>query len=713
MLSSITDLIAEVDADRAQTGFGLESLEPFPDYNPLLVILAGRDGGLIAADSVDSNVHLSEARDLAADLSACLAERKSCVIEHRLGGRNRMTAALRVPGRQREVIVGAALPVGIVHEQADDFTIAAIVVAALASVCGSQGVERHRLRVGLEHLRAQMESLRVSHAEALTAATEEREERLREQEDHVRQLQAIMMMAADGIVTVDEEGIIESFNEAAGSIFGYAPREVIGRNISLLIPSADCELRSDSFTHGLRTREGTISPAREIVGRRMDGTNVPLDLSTSAVCTGNRRIVTGIFRDITERKKAEEELRRLHLQNELILNSAAEGIVGVNRDGKFMFVNASAAFMLGWDVAELVGRPIHATIHHSQIDGRPFPSDECFLPCRPHWASATDEILWRKDGTSFPAECTSIPIRERGEVTGAVITFRDISERQALETQLRQAQKLESIGQLAAGIAHEINTPTQYIGDNLRFLQEAFSDLDELLTITQSLAEADDGNSNGACSELRSAVGRADVGYLLREIPTALSQSLEGVERVANIVRSMKEFSHPNGQNFQAIDLNRAIESTLTVSRNEWKYVAELETDLASDLPLVTCLPGDINQVLLNLIVNAAHAIGERVGDGGGQKGELAVRTRQEGEWIEICVEDNGSGIPPEIRSRIFDPFFTTKPVGRGTGQGLAICHSIVTEKHHGTITFESDVGRGTSFIVRLPVTPRTIVCGD
>jgi len=184
----------------------------------------------------------------------------------------------------------------------------------------------------------------------------------------------------------------------------------------------------------------------------------------------------------------------------------------------------------------------------------------------------------------------------------------------------------------------------------------------------------------------------------------AIRQSLGGVAQVAKIVRSMKEFSHPGGDEKQAVDLNQAIGSTLTVSRNEWKYVAEVATDFDESLPSVPCLPSDLNQVMLNLVVNAAHAIADRFGSEPAEKGTITVRTRACGDWAEVRVADTGTGISPAVRDRVFDPFFTTKAVGRGTGQGLAIVHSIITERHGGTIGLESEVGQGTEFIVRLPI---------
>ena len=283
----------------------------------------------------------------------------------------------------------------------------------------------------------------------------------------------------------------------------------------------------------------------------------------------------------------------------------------------------------------------------------------------------------------------------------------EIAERERMQHELARAQKLESIGHLAAGIAHEINTPAQYVGDNIRFLQEVFGDVDNLLgSFDRLLQAAKQGNvTNELIAEAEAAVREADVDYLTEEVPKAIGQSLEGIERVADIVRAMKEFSHPGSGHKQAIDLNRAIQSTLTVSRNEWKYAAELVTDFASDLPPVPCLPGDFNQVILNLVVNAAQAITDVVGDGSAGKGTLTVRTRRDGDWAEIRIEDTGTGIPEDIREKVFDHFFTTKDVGKGTGQGLTIAHAIVVEKHGGTITFETETGNGTTFIIRLPVT--------
>jgi signal transduction histidine kinase len=282
----------------------------------------------------------------------------------------------------------------------------------------------------------------------------------------------------------------------------------------------------------------------------------------------------------------------------------------------------------------------------------------------------------------------------------------DITERKRLEGQVVQAQKLEAVGQLAAGIAHEINTPIQYVGDNTRFLQDVFGDLNRLLGKHERLLQTVKAGtiSGDIIQEVEDTAKEVDLGYLSGEIPKAIQQTLEGVERVAKIVRAMKEFSHPGTEVKTPVDINKAIESTITVSRNEWKYVAEMVTELDPFLPLVPCLPGEVNQVLLNMIINAAHAIADVVGDGSAKKGMIRVSTRRDGEWAEIRVTDTGSGIPEQIRTRIFDPFFTTKKVGKGTGQGLTISHSVIVGKHGGAISFETEIGKGTTFIIRLPL---------
>jgi signal transduction histidine kinase len=293
-----------------------------------------------------------------------------------------------------------------------------------------------------------------------------------------------------------------------------------------------------------------------------------------------------------------------------------------------------------------------------------------------------------------------------GQIVSIVGALQDVTQQKQLEAELAQAQKLESIGQLSAGIAHEINTPTQFIGNNIGFIKDASAEFFGLVDRIAKLADNASGGRVAEC-ELREALRTVDLDYFRDEVPKAIAQSIDGIERIQKIVGAMKEFSHPAIEKTPT-DINRAIESTIIVASNEWKYVAEMTTDLDHDLPPVSVMPGSFNQVILNMVVNAAHAV-SAVAEGGtecgGKKGSIAVSTRRVDGWAEIRIQDTGCGIPESIRERIFDPFFTTKPVGKGTGQGLAIAHDVIVKKHAGSIAVESAPGTGTTFVVRLPLT--------
>ena len=529
--------------------------------------------------------------------------------------------------------------------------------------------------------------------------------------------------------------------------------------------------------------------------------------------------IIGTYEDVTERKQAEEKVREL-------LDSVPEAVYGIDLQGKCTFCNPSCLQLVGYEKAEeLLGKNMHDLIHHSLPDGTPYPVEKCriFEAFRRGQGTHIDnEVLWRRDGSSFFAEYWSHPIHRDGKVIGAVVTFvniterrraekelrltrsslerasdavewidsqgrivyvneaeclilgrsreellslsipdidplfpeerwpvfwedlkmrgsmtfetqhqskqgrifpvevtanyvefdgqeycfafaRDITERRALESQLRHAQKLEGIGQLAAGIAHEINTPTQFVTDNLTFLRDSWTSTYELLEkYREAIRNAGETLPAGVAAALQQAEQSCDLEFIAAEVPRAIDQSLDGARRVAKIVRAMKEFSHPDSADKTATDLNKAIESTITVARNEWKYVSEVVKEFEETLPPVVCYPGDINQVVLNLIVNAAHAIKEKMKEG--EKGTITVGTRMRGEDVEISVRDTGNGISENIRNRVFDPFFTTKEVGKGTGQGLALAYTVVVKKHGGKIWFETEVGRGTTFFITLPI---------
>lgn len=291
-------------------------------------------------------------------------------------------------------------------------------------------------------------------------------------------------------------------------------------------------------------------------------------------------------------------------------------------------------------------------------------------------------------------------------VKGVVHIAKDITGRKILERELTQAQKLESIGTLAAGIAHEINTPVQFIANNTQFMVKGIEQILQLIDDYQALLErcARVSNNEEILQEMGRLADAMKLSFLKEEIPLALSQSQEGVERVATIIGAMKDFSHMGSATMAHEDINQAVESTITISRNEWKYVAELQAELDRNLPLVECFVGDIKQVVLNLIVNAAHAIGDAIKQNGSEQGLITVRTYSKENSVYITVGDTGTGIPENVRARVFDYFFTTKEIGKGTGQGLSMAYQTIAEKHCGNLTFETEEGVGTTFIIQLPV---------
>jgi PAS domain S-box-containing protein len=368
----------------------------------------------------------------------------------------------------------------------------------------------------------------------------------------------------------------------------------------------------------------------------------------------------------------------------------SDGIAMMEQGDRIQFANRAVGLIFGYGALELIGRPF------SEL-APGFDRRLAEVNARPSLSSLSDNVRsWppieisgkHRSGRELFLEVSFCESMDSSHRTVLAAMIRDATERRVREGQRVQTQRLESIGQLAAGIAHEINTPIQYIGDNAKFLEDAFRDLVGLV---------------GSSDASGPSSADTDVEYLKEEIPKAIGQLLQGVDHVARIVRAMKEFSHPGPVDKQPLDINHAIDCTALISKNEWKYVADLTTDFDPDLPPVPCIAGEFNQVILNLIVNGAHAIAD-VASQAGQKGAIHISTRRNGTWAEIRVSDTGTGIPEVIQSRIFDPFFTTKQVGKGTGQGLAIAHSVIVQRHGGRITFESRTGTGTTFVVQIPL---------
>jgi PAS domain S-box-containing protein len=386
-----------------------------------------------------------------------------------------------------------------------------------------------------------------------------------------------------------------------------------------------------------------------------------------------------------------------------IIASLHSFLVGVDGSGIVRHWNRAAEELFAIPAARVLGQPWTAcglpwnwTLMGERI---------ARMQRNARWEFFDDVVFTRADGRTGVLGVTFMA--HPSADGGFVMVGDDVSERRELEVQLHQAQRLESVGRLAAGIAHEINTPIQFVGDNAHFVRDAMASFGRLLAAYRTLAAGVTAGTAqaGDVAAVEAVERETDARFLEEEIPRALDQTLDGVSRVASIVRAMKEFAHPDSGEKVPADLNQALLSTLTVARNELKYVADVATDLG-DLPSVPCLVGELNQAFLNILVNAAHAIQEVVGESGA-RGRIGVRTWCEPECVVVAISDTGPGIPDEVRSKIFDPFFTTKEVGKGTGQGLAIARHVVVEKHGGVLTCETEVGKGTTFHVRLPVVAR------
>ncbi len=400
-----------------------------------------------------------------------------------------------------------------------------------------------------------------------------------------------------------------------------------------------------------------------------------------------------------------------------IFESTGDAIILLDEFGSIQAFNPAAAEIFGFHPNVVIGQDIKLLMPELSTSLQDEFLQHNLADVDGGTMSKRREIeIQRGDGTQFYAELKVRALHEPDGKRFFTSIIRDLTEEHALQIKLLSAQKMESIGQLAAGVAHELNTPAQYVGDNLKFLNESFAEIEILIekfSQLQNAAESGQITPDLLC-EIKERIEYADIDFLRKEIPEALTQSLEGIDRMSQIVRSMKEFSHPGGTEKKPADINRMVESAINISRNEWKYIADIEVDLDKDLPLVPCFVGELNQVLLNLLLNAAQAVAEVYTEGQDHKGKITIRTDYESRhWCLIEVSDSGCGMSEEVCSRVFDPFFTTKEVGKGSGQGLAIAYSVVVEQHAGSIEVDSQVNQGTSFTVRIPIAESSLYDAD
>jgi PAS domain S-box-containing protein len=438
---------------------------------------------------------------------------------------------------------------------------------------------------------------------------------------------------------------------------------------------------------------------RESAESNLRGLNEELELKvlerTASLDKSNQNLTA----EVAERKEIEQAKSRSEQLFRSIAENSADLIAVVDQTGHRIYNNPTYERLLGYTPEEL-----KETVSFQQIhpDDRPVVTRAAQQALETGVGQIVEYRMQRKDGTYVSVESHGSFIRDsRGEIEAFVISARDVSDRRMA----MQTEKLSAIGQLAAGVAHELNTPVQYVSDNLTFLSDTWNQVDAAMAFCRTAVHASVASGTGASDAVGASGPPPDWDWLRQEVPKAISQSLEGIRRTSKILGAMRRFSHTGGGERQCVDLNESLDATLTVVQSQIKHLADVQTDYQPDLSRVECYCDEMNQVFLNLIINAAHAIRAAASTSDSrERGKLIIRTRQIEDDVQIEIEDNGTGIPLAARARVFDPFFTTKQVGEGTGQGLTICHEIVTQKHHGRIWFDTEVDRGTTFFIRIPI---------
>ena len=514
--------------------------------------------------------------------------------------------------------------------------------------------------------------------------------------------------SSEAILSVNEQGQITLFNKGAETVFGYSASEMLGTPMDRLLPERFAAIYANQMRSFAQSEESNrnIHGPRSIWGRRKNGSEFPAEGSIVKVPDGEKIMFTVTLRDITERLQAEDKLQRLGR----ILDSTVNEIYVFDAHTlNFTMVNQGAQRNLGYSMDELR--------HMTPLDLKPLYSSQEFYKLLANLGVSADHrtvyetVHRRKDGSRYPVE-VRLQYSANEATPVYVVIVEDISERKKAEDELRarqreleaaykdleqaqsqllQSEKMASVGQLAAGVAHEINNPVGFVNSNLGTLKNYVADLFKLIAAYEQLEEKIPAGET--LEQLRALKKKLDLDYLREDASDLVKESIEGLGRVKKIVQDLKEFSHVDSTEWQIADLHAGLNSTLNIAHNELKYKVTVVKEYG-EIPPVECIASQINQVFMNMLVNAAHAIETR--------GTITIRSGQNNEDVWIEIGDTGKGMPPDVQKRIFEPFFTTKPVGKGTGLGLSLAYGIV-QKHHGRIEVDSEADKGTRFRIYLP----------
>ncbi|MPR00520.1 PAS domain S-box protein [Modestobacter sp. I12A-02628] len=491
-----------------------------------------------------------------------------------------------------------------------------------------------------------------------------------------------------GYAGLDEDGTVREWNAAATALLGWRAADVVGRDLAELVVAPQC--RGELRARLREVRAGADPAPSELRALHADGGQLPVEVLLGPAGWPGGSARYAVLRDAGER----QVLTRLQEENRLLTAATGALVTQHEPDGRLVYVSPASLHVLGVEPAELLGVDVHGLVHPDDVQElyrrEPDPGVPVELALR----------LRHADGHWVWVEALRTLVRDAaGTVVEVDLSARDVTDRRARDEQSSRESKLESLGRLSAGLAHEINSPIQFVGDNARFLADSYGELLTLIDTYRSLLTSGQPMDwDERVAAVRRLEAEIDVDDLAAEIPGAVEQTLAGIERVATVVRAMKTFSHPGHAEQVYADLNEALTATVTVTRHQVHSVADLQLDLGA-LPPVRCHVAELNQVFLNLVVNAADAVEDT-----GAYGSIRVSTAVDGDSVTVSVTDTGGGIPDDVRRRMFDPFFTTKDVGRGSGQGLPLVRSVVQEGHGGTVTVTSEVGVGSTFTLRLPI---------
>ena len=492
-----------------------------------------------------------------------------------------------------------------------------------------------------------------------------------------------------------QDGKFRFINTSAIAYAGYTAEELIGRDSDIIVHSEDKEMvkrmaqevlsgaRNAAFEFRMVTKQNQI--------RWISQTVTPIQ-------HGGRPAILGNAIDVTEIKQAEAERARAEELYRILAESSLAGVYVV-QDGNFRFINSNAASYAGYMREELVNHEVGQLVHP---DDREMVRMNAWAMLRGERTSPYEFRIITKHGEIrwIMETVASISYEGRLAVLGNSM---DVTDRKKASSQLLQSEKMASIGQLAAGVAHEINNPTAFVSSNLKTLSDYMNDVIKLIGEYRTLAgdlkkEATGEESYEMVAErlklIEGLEAKMDVDFIIKDAVDLIGESKEGTVRIGRIVQDLKNFAHPGDEKLRTVKLNDSIESTLNIVWNELKYKAVVRKEYG-DIPDILGYPQQLNQVFMNLLVNAAQAIKE--------KGEICIATKTVDGHAEITIADTGVGIPAENLRKIFDPFFTTKDVGKGTGLGLHVAYSII-EKHRGTIEVDSTVDKGTTFTVKIPL---------